>query len=147
MAGVNITLNGPSLRSIAIAVSEDHLRKKANQVLNAARRNAPVDQGALRASLTVEFTSGPGGAPIARIGSNLPYAIFVHEGTGLYGPTGSRIRPKTSRVMVWPRKNNSGVGARRYSGGKTAAYVFARSTRGMKGRPFLLDALNSVVGP
>lgn len=143
MAEVSITFNGPSLRSLAIAGSADDVRVRANRVLNAARRLAPVDTGRLRGSLAVTFNKGPGGEPFARIGSNLNYARHVHEGTGLYGPRGAMIRPRNGRFMVWPAINNSGQGARRYSGGKTRLYVFARQTRGMRGRPFLLQALEA----
>lgn len=119
------------------------LRTRANAVLNAARRGCPVDEGRLRASLTIEYRTGPGGEPIARIGSNLPYAIFVHEGTGLYGPRGTYIYPRSGRFLVWPAKNNSGVGRRRFEGRRTSTYVFARRSRGMPGRPFLLNALDA----
>lgn len=143
MAGVSITFSAAALRSAAIAAGADDLRVRANRVLNAARRLAPADTGALRASLAVTFSPGPDGAPVARIGSNLPYAVFVHEGTGIYGPRGAMITPKRGRFMVWPAINNSGSGNRRYSGGKTQLYVFARQTRGMPGRPFLLQALDA----
>lgn len=143
MAGVTIVFSGPALRSIAIAASEDDLRIRANRVLNAARRGAPVDTGRLRASLTVTFNRGPGGEPVARIGSNEPHAIWVHEGTGIYGPRHAMIHPRRGRFMVWPAINNSGSGNRRYAGGKTQFYVFARQTRGMPGRPFLLNALDA----
>jgi phage gpG-like protein len=140
---VTVLLNAQALASITIQASNDDLKVRANRVLNAARRLVPVDEGRLRASLTVQYATTTDGKPVARIGSNLPYAIFVHEGTGLYGPRQSRIYPKNGKFMVWPMKNNSGVGTRRYSGGKTATHVFARSTKGMKGTPFLLNALDA----
>lgn len=116
----------------------DAVRRKGNQVLNLAVAKCPVDEGRLRASLTLEMRSVDG-LPIARVGSNLSYARFVHDGTGLHGPNHALIRPVSASVLRWPVKNNSG--ARRYSGGRTAAYAYARYTRGMRGRPFLLDAL------
>jgi hypothetical protein len=36
------------------------------------------------------------------VGTNLPYAKYVHEGTGLYGPNGARIVPKTKKALYWP---------------------------------------------
>lgn len=143
MTVVRIELNGAALRSIAIAGAESDLRVRANRVLNQARREIKVDTGRARASLTVEFATGPGGVPVARIGSNLEYVLFLHEGTGIYGPRGQMIRPKRARFMVWPATNNSGSGNRRYSGGKTQAYVFARETKGMRGDPFLVRALDA----
>lgn len=143
----SITFNRPALRSLALAVSDKDLRVRANRVLNDARRRAPVDTGRLRASLAVTFSAGPSGDPVARIGSNLPYAIFVHEGTGLYGPRHAMIRPVRARFMRWPAVNNSGSGTRRYRGGATQLYIFAKETRGMPGRPFLLQALDAAKGP
>ncbi len=140
---VVVRFNQQALRSIAVQAAEDDLRVRANRVLNAARRNAPVDEGRLRASIAVEFTTDRDGSPVARIGSNLPYAIFVHEGTGIYGPRGAMIRPRTRQFMRWPVKNNSGSGNRRYSGGSTSSYAYARETRGVRPRPFLRDALDA----
>lgn len=137
---VVVKFNGAALKSIAIQGAEKDLRERANRVLNAARRLAPVDEGRLRASIAVTFGTDKG-VPVARIGSNLPYALFVHEGTGLYGPKKAMIHPKSKQFMVWPVKNNSGVGNRRYTGGKTSSYAFAKATRGVPARPFLRDAL------
>lgn len=116
------------------------LHVRGNRVLNRARQLVPVDTGALRASLTMEHIT-VGGAPAVRIGSALPYAIYRHEGTGIYGPKGAPIRPVSATVLRWPATNNSGSGARRYRGGATAAYVFARQVRGTPGVAYLLDAL------
>ena len=52
-----------------------------------------------------------------------PYGIFVHEGTGLFGPKKQRIRPKKAQALFWPG----------------AAHP-VRSIAGMQGRPFLHDA-------
>lgn len=137
--GVRVVFNGPALQSLTIAAGDADLRVRANRVLSAARRGTPVDTGRLRASLTVQFLPGP----VARIGSAEKHAIMVHEGTGIYGPTGRPITPKNGTFLRWPATNNSGAGRRRYKGGRTEAYVYARSVKGMKGRPFLRDALEA----
>lgn len=138
-----VRFNGAALKSLALQASEADLRVRANRVLNAARRGCPVDQGQLRASLAVSFTKGSGGGTVARIGSNLPYAIMVHEGTGVYGPSGTPIVPRTKKALRWPTKNNSGSGRRRYQAGSTRAYTFSRSSKGVPGRPFLRNALDA----
>lgn len=143
MTVVQVTLNGAALRSLAIAAAEKDLRVRANRVLNAARRLVPRDTSRLGNSLTISYLTGPGGEPVARIGSNLPYAIYVHEGTGLYGPKNALIRPRTATVLRWPNINNSGSGRRRYKGGATNAFVYSMWSRGMKGTPYLLDALDA----
>lgn len=142
-----VTLNGAALKSLAISSGQQDLRLRANRVLNSARRLVPVDTGRLRASLTVEYSQLADGSPVARVGSNLPYAIFVHEGTGLYGPLHHMIRPRNHRFMRWPVTNNSGAGRRRYKAGKTQAFIFAKQTRGHPGTPFLLQALDAAGGP
>ena len=50
-----------------------------NQVRNLARSTyVPVDKGKLRASIEIEMKSENG--PVAYIGSNVEYAVYVHEG-------------------------------------------------------------------
>lgn len=138
--------NKAALASMAIAVSEKDLRVRANRVLNAARRDCPVDEGRLRSSLTIEY-SMQGQNPVARIGSNLPYAIFVHEGTGLFGPRGAYIYPRKATLLRWPVKNNAGGGARRrFKGGKQDQWAFAKRVAGSPGRPFLRNALPAAGG-
>ena len=117
-----------------------------NQVKNSAKRKAPVDQGKLRASITSEMIS-ENGNPVGVVGTNLEYALYVHEGTGLWskkrpGP----IRPVRAKALRWPKKNQSGKGSRRYRGGKTSAYVFSKQSAGSPPKPFLTDALKEVTG-
>lgn len=132
-AGINAVLSGPD------GAAAHAVLRSGQRVLNRARQLCPVDEGRLRASLTLELRS-EGGVPVARIGSNLPYALFVHEGTGIYAGRGV-IRPRTASVLRWPVKNNSGAGRRRYAGGRTSRYAYAKFVRGVKGRPFLRNAL------
>lgn len=117
------------------------IQMRGNRVLRQARRLAPVDQGTLKQSLTMEMRTVKG-LPVAVVGSSLKYALYVHEGTGLYSKKGRKyIRPVRAKVLRWPVKNNSGTGNRRYSAGRTAGYVYAKKSRGFPGRPFLVDAL------
>jgi len=118
------------------------IRKRGNRVLQRARVLAPVDQGQLRASLAQEMLVR-NGAPIARIGTNVKYAIFVHEGTGVYGPRRTPITPVRKRLLSWPIKNNTGQGRRRYRGGATQRYAFAKQVQGVRPRPFLRKALDA----
>ena len=117
------------------------IRRRGNAVQRAAKRLCPADTGTLRRSITLEMEKQDG-LPVAVVGSNLPYAIFVHQGTGLYSKNGARlIRPVNKRVLRWPAVNNSGKGRRRYAGGQTAGYVYSMTSKGSPGRPFLTDAL------
>ena len=104
-----------------------YLVRKAYQVQNKARVNCPVDSGNLRGSITHEIAQDGGGLS-ARVGTNVPYAIYVHEGTGIYAGRGY-ITPKKGKFLAW--KGGGG-------------WVFAKRVRGQKANPFLRDALNSV---
>ncbi len=124
------------------------------QVKNAARAFAPVDQGGLRASIDFEIRREAGGAgssvkngPAGYVGSGLKYALYVHEGTGIYAKLNPKpIKPKSKPFLAWPIKNNSGAGRRRYKGGKTAGYAYAKQVKGVPGRPFLKKAVRYVFG-
>lgn len=86
-----------------------------------------IDTGRLRSSIAVELRRGPRGL-LVRIGTNVEYAIFVHEGTGIYGKNARPIKPKTKRYLRFKVK-----GSKRYT--------YATQVKGMKGNPFLVKAL------
>lgn len=119
------------LRSPGGAVAKDALRR-GYRVEAAAKRLCPVDQGRLRSSISTELRTGPTGL-FVQVGTDVEYAMFVHEGTGIYGPRGAVIRPKRGRYLVFTPKG----------GGET---VFARSVRGAPGVPFLRNALPAARG-
>lgn len=112
------------LRSPDGPVARDLLRR-GHAVENRAKGLCPVKTGRLRASITTQLVSTTVG-PAVIVGTNVEYGRYVHDGTGLYGPNHARIVRPGGGVMRW------------VSGGKP---VFARSTQGMPGRPFLKDAL------
>lgn len=105
--------------------------KLGKKVERKAKRLVPVDHGVLRNSINTELIIRRG--PVARIGTKVKYALYVHEGTGIYGPKGFPITPKHSKVLVFTSR-------------KTGKLVWARSVKGMKGTPYLRDALIAVVG-
>lgn len=119
------------------------LQRRGTRVLNEAKRLCPVDQGRLRSSLTMQMQTVDK-LPAAVVGTNLEYGLYVHEGTGIYGPKRTVIRPKKARLLRWPVKNNlyrvTG-GNRRYKNGKTAQYAYAPFVKGVQPRPFLRQAL------
>jgi hypothetical protein len=124
--------NGPVARD---------MRRRGNAVLREAKRIAPKDTATLSRSITLE-THVQGGVPVVYVGSPLEYAIYVHEGTGLWSKRGPRpIVPVRKKALRWPIKNNTGRGRRRYRGGQTAGYVFSKRSAGSPPKPFLTDAL------
>jgi hypothetical protein len=61
------------------------------------------------------------------LGFTAPYAVFVHEGTGIFGPRHQRIRPVAKRALFWPGAKHP-----------------VKSTKGMKGRPWVRHAADEV---
>ena len=110
------------------------LLKRGLLVETAAKKNLGagpkrVNTGRLRASITHQFIT-VNGMPAMIVGTNVVYAIYVHDGTGIYGPKGQRIHPKNKRAMRWKGKGVTG-------------YIFAKSTAGMRPNPFLKNALHA----
>lgn len=140
MASAHIVLNSAEIARLATSTPVTIIvRQTAEQIRTASVRRCPVDTGDLRASIAVEMM----GNGRARVGSRLRYAIFVHEGHG-------DIYPVRKTILRWPNTNNryrQTGGNRRYSGGATASYVFARHVRPVKGRPFLVQGAQDVLGP
>jgi hypothetical protein len=144
VASVTIKLDSKAIKTQLSgpngAVARDTLRR-ATRVQNSAKRLCPVDEGRLRASIAVELI-GDGRTLEARVGTNLKYGLYVEHGTGIYAGRGY-ITPKRATMLRWPIKNNSGAGNRRYSGGRTAQYAFAKKVKGVRARPFLRPALDA----
>lgn len=114
---------GPIAKDLFRRGKKVEAKAKANLNNRSPRR---VDTGRLRSSITTQLIS-VSGKPAVRVGTNVIYAIFVHDGTGIYGPKGAYIYPKRKKYMSWKSK-----------GGKR---VFAVKTKGMKPNPFLADAV------
>lgn len=83
-----------------------------------AKANAPVDSGELRRSITTVVDEEK---LEAKVGTNLDYAPYVHEGTGVYYP-GSKAE------IPWT-----------YYSDKLGRFV---KTSGQPPRPFLRDAFD-----
>jgi hypothetical protein len=93
-----------------------------------------IDTGRLRSSIGVELRTGRRGLSV-RVGTNVEYAFWVHDGTGLYGPRHRWIKPVTRRYLRFRPK-----------GGQR--WVYAQKVRGMKANPFLEKALQAAkIGP
>lgn len=100
--------------------------EKALTVIEAdGKRNCPVDNGRLRASITHSVEATPEQAR-GRVGTNVDYAPYVHEGTGIYAKDGN------GRKTPWS-----------YRDPKTGERVF---THGQKPKPFLRDAMEQNQG-
>jgi Bacteriophage HK97-gp10, putative tail-component len=124
---VRIEINGSALnrllRSPNGPVARDML-KRGQKVQAAAKRRINSRTGALARSLNVEVVIVNGTAG-ARVGTDLYYAKFVHDGTGIYGPSHRPIRPNRARALSFS--------------GRTGAVVVANS-RGQRGTHFLRNS-------
>ena len=116
------------------------MRRRANKVTNLARRLCPIDTSRLKTSISYEMGT-ENGAIIARVGTNVEYGLYIHEGTANKG-TGY-IYPKNARLLRFPIVNKSGSGRRRYKAGATQQYAYAKRVKGIKPTPFLRDALTA----
>lgn len=124
------------------AVAKD-LMKRGARVESRAKRNVSgiggsgpkrVDTGHLRSSINHKLVIRPEGFSV-RVGTNVYYARWVHDGTGLYGPKHMVIKPKRAKAMVWRSKLHG------HKTGKFAGFVVSKSTKGMRPNPFLAAAL------
>ena len=95
---------------------------------NLQREPRRIDTGYLRSSISTQLII-VGSKPAVRVGTNVEYAIFVHDGTGVWGPTGTPITPKQAKMLSWKSKS-----------GKR---VYARQVQGMRPNPFLKDAMSA----
>lgn len=100
------------------------LWRTGHQIRNRASIYCNVDTGRLRSSLYVVTTARPS----VRVGSNVNYAVYVHEGTGPH-----RIYPVSKKALRWV-------------GPTGAVYAKHADHPGYHGNPFLRDAMVEVVG-
>lgn len=115
--------------------------RTAFKVEATAKEKAPIDKGNLRGSITTEGPSVIGHDVQAKVGTNIGYARYQEEGTGIYGPSRQPIRPKNASVLAWK------------SGGK---WHYARQVRGVRpvrffkkareeARPFLTEQMRGAL--
>lgn len=113
-------------------VAKDLFRRGV-KVQNQAKRNLErsprrIDTGTLRSDIHVELITFAG-KPAVRIGFNVFYGLYVHDGTGVYGPKGVPITPKSAKFLRWKSKKGK--------------WMFARQVLGMRPNPFLKDAVDA----
>lgn len=127
---VRIEINGSALnrllRSPTGPVARDML-KRGNKVRAAARRRINSRTGDLARSIEVNIVIADGAAG-ARIGTDLFYARFVHDGTGIYGPSHRPIRPKRGKALAFQGSSGN---------------VVVASSQGQRGTHFLRNALRA----
>lgn len=139
-----VTVNRAVLHRNLVRAGTNAGHRYGRQVQNAARRRCPVDEGRLRSSIDYTVTT-TGGKVRMTCGSPLAYARWVHDGTGIYGPHATPIVPVSAKALKFEARGlrPGRRGPTRAPKGK-GTLVFAKSVKGMEGRPFLTDALEEV---
>jgi hypothetical protein len=84
-------------------------------------QQAPVRSGNLRKLIT-SFVKGEGADVTGTVIPTATYSEFVHRGTGIYGPYGIPIVPKTAKALAFSY------------GGRT---IVRKSVKGQKANPFV----------
>lgn len=139
MATARITINQAELRRFLASPAGPvvrHVEKLTRRVANEARRQAPVDEGTLRASIQQAVTVSSTKV-VGRVGSGLDYSVYVNLGTGVWGPKGKPIVPIRRKFLRFEVKSGALAKGRR-------PVVFAKSVKGQKPNPFLVNALKKV---
>lgn len=119
-----------------------HIEEITQAVRSEAVRNVKRDTGALAASheATVNVY---GKLVVGRVGTALEYARYLHEGTGIYGPKRTPIRPVTAKALRFKPGRMIGplpAGKAGTSPENRGGWVFATSVRGVPPHPWLVEA-------
>lgn len=104
----------------AVEETARYVRSKAAKYPPKADSSSYVRTGTLGRNITYRQPAVRGKRIVGEVGVNLgtvPYARYVEEGTGIYGPAGQPIRPVKAKVLAWK------------AGGQ---WIIARQVRGMK---------------
>lgn len=107
-----------------------HITTLTRRTTNQAKRNVKVDNGTLRASVHGFVRVYPGQV-VGRVGTPLIYGLYLHEGTGIYGPKHRPIRPIHRKYLRYQNK--------------AGQVIFAKEVRGVRGDKWLVRALRSSV--
>lgn len=102
---------------------EAAMTKAAMKVEADAKKNCPAETGTLRQSIT-HTVEAEGDTVKGYVGSNLEYAPYVHQGTGIYAKDGNGRKD-----VPWT-----------FYDAKTGDFV---STKGIEPTPFLQDAVDT----
>jgi len=123
---IKISENLLKLGDRAEAGIEAGLLRAAGAVEAAAVEEAPKATGNLADAIRKYLSYGEKKAVVT---STAPYSIFVHRGTGIYGPYKMPVVPTTKKALAFK------IGDK---------LIIRRSIKGMKPNPFMTRALKRV---
>lgn len=127
-----------ALRKRLKAIGDTHtlLQQVALLGVAEAKKLAPVRTGNLRRTIRLGTVTDTTASIIAGGTAGVGYALYVEEGTGLYGKRHQRIYPKRARALAWRAGGSRATGRGRGSG-----MVFAASVSGRKATPYLVPGV------
>jgi len=144
VARVTVTVNRLELGRVLRGSATREVERVTRETWNGARQRAPVDEGTLRASLLYRVETGRTRVT-GTVWSPLQYALYVHEGTGIYGPRRRVITPRRHRFLRFEVKPGGPLRAgQRVPARGNRRVVYARFVRGTPPNRFLTDALEEV---
>jgi hypothetical protein len=131
---VRTSIDRQAVGQVVAKYGEPALARAAQTTANRARARITgagrVDRGTMRARTAAGPVRRTGQSVTVEVRTAVPYAVWQHEGTGVHAGRG-RIYPRRAKMLRF-RPKGSGT------------FVFARSVAGVKGVPYLKDALNSL---
>lgn len=102
------------------------LQLSGQEMLRNLSLNSPYDNGLLRQWFFANITPEE-----IEIRTPAHYAIFPNDGTGIYGPRGSVIKPKSGKVLAFkPGPKWKGPVSK-------DGFVYLKSSKGQKGQHFV----------
>jgi hypothetical protein len=116
-------------------VVRSEVQRRARNVRDRARELAEArsahSSGALPASIRYTTAELRGTKEVvAQVGSDLEHALWVEEGTGVFGPRGTPITPRSAAFLVFESEE---FGRR----------IIASEVQGQPGKHYLRDALSA----
>ena len=134
----------------AIKDTSELLTKVALLGVAEAKKLVPVKTRNLSRTIRVGKVTEKSAQVIAGGTSNVGYARYVEEGTGIYGPRKRRIVPVNAKALRWiggPAGSLRLSGAaRKGKAGAGAGPIFARSVAGRRATPFFLPGVRTAIG-
>jgi hypothetical protein len=111
MYSLSVSIEGQSFAQLAdlYGKAPDLVKQKAADAVNrsllayqaTAKQVAPIRQGILRAGIQINPARIDGNTVTGSVEATAPHSLFQEQGTGIYGPSGQPIRPKSAKVLAW----------------------------------------------
>lgn len=138
MANVKIRIHRVPVFELLYAPTGDvHnlVERTTNAVHIAILRETPVMTGAMVGTISQDIRVAPGRSVRGIVESDDKAALWVQQGTGIYGPGATPIIPSDSQVLRFPNRN-PGRGRR-----GEGAFVYRASVDGQPANPFMWRGL------